>query len=199
MPEFFTSMSGFEQVVFVMACASSLFFVIKSAMMFMGIGVDDVDVPDADVGSDLPAEVDTDGVKFLSLHGILAFFAMGSWGVMLGYGLTASYGLSIVIGLVAGVLMMVACAYVMRALMKLQESGNVDSVKAIGKIGEVYLRIPPMGQGMGKVNVELGGKECEYQAVSQDDIEIPYGTRVRVVDLREDDVMVVQRESEDLE
>lgn len=204
MSEMFSSMSGFEQVVFIIACISSVIFLIKAIMMIFGIGGDDVDIPDdVDVpdGStpDVPAEVDHAGLNFFSLHGILAFLCIGSWTVFVGFRQTGSHVLSLIMGLVAGGLMMVASAYMVRALMRLQQSGNVNTVKAIGKIGEVYLRIPPMGEGKGKINVELGGKECEYEAVSQDKTEIPYGTKVRVVDLQDDDVMVVQRESEELE
>ncbi len=204
MSEMISSMSGFEQVVFIIACISSLLFLIKAVMMIFGIGGDDIDVPDdvdvPDGGTaDVPAEIDVAGLEFFTLHGILAFLCIGSWTTFFAFGQTGSYLLSVLLGLVAGGLMMVACAFMVRALMRLQQSGNVDTVKAIGKIGEVYLRIPPMGEGKGKVNVELGGKECEYEAVSLDKAEIPYGTKVRVVDLQDDDIMVVQRESEELE
>ena len=204
MGEMYASLSGFGQVIFIVACISTGIFVIKATLMMFGIGVDDVDVPDADVPddvtADVPAEIASGSLHFLTLHGIAAFFAVGSWATLVTLDKTGSNAISIVVGVIAGALMMVASAYMMRAMMRLQQSGNVNTTNAIGKIGEVYLRIPPMGKGRGKINVVLGGKECEYEAVSQDEEEIPYGTRVRVVDLQEeDDVMVVQRESEELE
>lgn len=201
MSEMFASMSGFEQIIFVVACLSSAVFLIKAVLMMFGIGADDVDVPEIpdDATPDVPAEIDADGLHFFSLHGIMAFFAVGSWATLFSFSKSESHVLALIIGVVAGALMMVACAYIMRAMMKLQQSGNVDNTKAVGKIGEVYLRIPPMGEGKGKINVVLGGKECECEAISQDKTEIPYGTRVRVVDIQDDDVMVVQRESEELE
>ena len=65
-------------------------------------------------------------------------------------------------------------------------------------LGDVYLTVPARDKGRGKVNLELGGKLEEYDAICMDEEPIKSGTRVRVVDITDDDVVVVQREAEEL-
>ena len=196
--EWFQSLPLFEQVLYGIAIIGSLFFVIKTIMMFAGFG-DDVDVDaDVDAADGALDTIDGEGMRFLSLHGIASFFAVGGWAALLGYKGTESPVLSVIIGFVAGVIMMVACAYIMKSMMKLQENANVNVNNAIGKIGEVYLTIPALDQGNGKVNLTMNGSLREYDAISRDKEPISNGVRVRVVDIEQDGTLVVQRESEEL-
>ena len=202
MSEWFASLSGFESVLYIIAAISSLFFIIKSALMMFGIGVDvdldaDIDV-DAGDGEMVAADDNTPGLHFFSLHGILAFFAVGSWAVIVSYNGTGSIVLSSIIGIIVGAIMMVVCAYIVRALMNLEENGNIDIRKAIGQVGEVYLTIPKRDDGEGKVNLVLNSKLQDYTAISRDEEPIETGTKVRVVDMTDDKVLIVQRESEEL-
>ncbi|MBR4985950.1 MAG: NfeD family protein [Proteobacteria bacterium] len=211
MVSWFSGLSGFEQVYYVIAIVSSLFFVLKTVLMMIGIGNGGIDI-DGDGIVDIPDGLDVNGdgvldsadtqgsaLHFFSLHGILAFFCMGAWVTLGVFSASGFYILSVFCGFVAGLIMLVVCAYLMRAMLRLESSGNVNTKKAIGKEGEVYLMIPPHEEGKGKVNIELNGKLCEYDAVSLDPMPIKYGTQVRVVDVLEDDVMVVQRVAEELE
>ncbi|MBQ8036752.1 MAG: hypothetical protein IJ268_07160 [Proteobacteria bacterium] len=212
MVSWFSGLSGFEQVFYVIAFISTLFFILKTVLMTLGIGNGGIDI-DGDGIVDIPDSLDINGdgvldsadenaasaLHFFSLHGILAFFCVGSWvtlGTLNAFGI---HILALLCGLVAGSIMLVVCAYLTRALMSLEASGNVNTKRAIGKEGEVYLMIPPHEKGKGKVNIELNGKLCEYDAVSLDPMPIKYGTQVRVVDVLDDDVMVVQRLAEELE
>ena len=124
---------------------------------------------------------------------------MGSWGAILAYSFSDSHLVSIIAGLFSGFVEMFATIQFIRFVRNMQESGNLKISLAIGKIGEVYLTIPPMELGEGKVNVVINGSLQECQAVSLDKTSIPTGTKVRIVDLQGDDVLVVQRESEIME
>ena len=86
----------------------------------------------------------------------------------------------------------------LRALKKLETSGTINMKSAIGQIGEVYLTVPEMDKGRGKVNLVLGGQLQDYAAISRDSEPIAFGTKVRVVDIEDDDTLVVQRESEEI-
>ncbi len=199
--EWFTALALPEQIVYGVAFISSLFFVIKTVLMIVGFGDDlDLDMDGVDGADDVPVGLDdiSDGLEFFTLHGVMAFFAVGSWAGLFGYSSTGSHWLGLLIGLISGAIMMYACAWIVRALKNLQESGNVNTKKAIGKIGEVYVTIPPVECGTGRVNIVLNGALKEYDAVCLDDKPIEYGERVRVVDLQDSMTMVVQRESEEL-
>lgn len=196
--EWFTALALPEQIVYGIAILSSLFFLIKTGLLIMGFG-EDLDV-EVDGSDDVPVGIDdiSDGLEFFTLHGIMAFFAVGSWSGLWGYSISHSPWIGLLVGFILGALMMYLCAWIVRALKNLQESGNVNTKKAIGKLGEVYVTIPPAECGVGKVNIVLNGALKEYDAVCLDDKPIEYGERVRVIDLQDSETMVVQRESEEL-
>ena len=50
---------------------------------------------------------------------------------------------------------LVAIAYLMKLSLRLQSSGNIDLGYAIGKVGSVYIPIPPSMQGVGKINITI--------------------------------------------
>lgn len=192
--DWFLSISLFEQFLYGTAAFSTLFFVIKCILLLFGIS----SITDADVDDAL---VPTDGadVHYFSVIGILSFLAIGSWGAILAFSITHSHALALITGCIAGTAEMIASVKLIRFLRRLQDSGNVNTTQAIGKIGEVYLTIPPVDLGEGKVNIVINSGLKEFQAVSLDKSSIPTGTRVRVVDIQNDDTLVVQREAEELE
>lgn len=214
---FFNALSGIEQIWWGLAILSSIAFALKLILTFAGIGggmdaLEGVDAADgleasadgalqaADTSDHLPATINAlEGLNLFSIQNILAFFCLGSWGCILSYSSTGSALLSTGIGLVLGVIMMFLTAWLMRAIFRLESNGTVKLKEAVGMLGTVYLTIPPRDKGRGKVNLDLGGSLKEYDAVSQDDEPIKTGTRVRVIDLLEDDLFVVQKESEELE
>jgi membrane-bound ClpP family serine protease len=139
-----------------------------------------------------------DNLKLFTFQGWMAFLSIGSWSGLYAHYVSNMVWVGILVGLVAGFAMMFICAWVIRALFRLQSSGTVNMKKAIGCIGEVYLTVPPKETGCGKINVVLNGGLREYDAICLDDKPIEYGVRVRVVGMTDDEVMVVQRESEEL-
>ncbi len=193
-------LSPFLYVMYVIAIVSSVLFVIRAIMMLFGLGGFDADVGgDGDAGGcDGDDGATASGLHFFTLNGILSFLCIGSWATLAGHEMSGSYVVASIMGLFSGAAMMVVVALIMRAVMNLQESGNLKMPKAIGKIGEVYLTVPAVDKGEGKVNLELNGALREFQAVSHDETPIETGTRVRVVGLEGEDVLVVQRESEEM-
>ena len=79
----------------------------------------------------------------------------------------------------------------MHGLARLQSSGTVNLKNAIGHTANVYLRIPPHGQGHGRVMLQVQGRTVECTAVSRGD-EIPTGAEVRVIEHKDDDMLVVE-------
>jgi hypothetical protein len=69
----------------------------------------------------------------------------------------------------------------MASLAKLQSRGNLDIEHgAVGHVGTVYLRVPGMRKGQGKVTLVLQGRTVEVPATTSG-AEIPTGAEVRVV------------------
>ena len=194
MLDWFMSMTLFEQILYGIAIISTGLFVLKGIFLIFGISSasDGLDVDDVDCA-------DATGISYFSVIGILSFLPVGSWGAILAYSFSDSHLVSIIAGLFSGFVEMFATIQFIRFVRNMQESGNLKISLAIGKIGEVYLTIPPMELGEGKVNVVINGSLQECQAVSLDKTSIPTGTKVRIVDLQGDDVLVVQRESEIME
>jgi hypothetical protein len=83
-------------------------------------------------------------------------------------------------------------AYLMRAVYRLQSSGNIDVENCIGKIGEVYIPIPSAGNGAGKVNLTVQEKFSEFSAITTGGDQLKTGSFVRVVAVGPSGVLVVE-------
>ena len=80
----------------------------------------------------------------------------------------------------------------MRAINRLQSSGNIDIGNCIGKIGEVYIPVPASGNGSGKVNLTVQEKFSEFTAITTSGDQLKTGSFVRVVAVSESGVLVVE-------
>jgi membrane-bound ClpP family serine protease len=119
---------------------------------------------------------------------LVAFFAIGGWtGLALA---DISTGLSIAGALLSGTLALVAMAFLMRAIMQLRSSGNIDNAKAIGKIADVYLTIPAKGNGAGKINLTLEERFVEINAIQEGSEPISTGAKVKVTAIVGDTLVV---------
>ena len=101
-------------------------------------------------------------------------------------------GVSIAIAIACGIATLIGMAYLMRAVNKLQSSGNIDIGNCIGKIGEVYIPIPSSGNGSGKVNLTVQEKFSEFTAITTSGEQLKTGAFVRVVAVSEAGVLVVE-------
>ena len=53
--------------------------------------------------------------------------------------------------------------------------------------------VPVNGKGRGKVNVSSGERLVEYDAMTDGNETLPDGTQIRVIDIRSDNVLVVEK------
>lgn len=172
------------------ALLGTAFLVLRFLLLSIGAGLD-VEGGD-DVGIDHHAH-GTDGMKLFSVQTVIAFFMGFGWAGLIGYrglewGIPASMGL----GAVGGIFMMWLMAFLLRAAMELQSSGNVDARAAIGREGTVYVTVPVSGKGMGQVTLVIGDQQRTYNAVSSDE-ELVRNTRVRVLSVNGDNSLTVSR------
>lgn len=128
------------------------------------------------------------GFSALSVHGLMSFFLM--FGLV---GLATRESLGLVISLAASLGAGFASVWLMgrmfMAFSRLQSSGNVAITDCAGCKGEVYLTIPE--KGAGRVTAVVAGRSREYDAVSQSGEAIKTGTRVSVIRV-EGNVLVVE-------
>jgi hypothetical protein len=205
-----SSLPVIYQIMLIIAIPSTLILIIQLVLNFVGGDSDDlpddveitdsiIDADDVDnMGdlddirdSDLSPESDLNIAGIFTFRGIIAFLASFSWSTLAIYSAGIFAPLALVIGFVIGITMMVAVAKIVSMLMKLSENGTVKFSDAIGKVGEVYIPIPPARSGDGKVIVNFQGAERECSAQTLSDTGISTGSKV-IVSGFSDETLIVE-------
>ncbi len=73
-----------------------------------------------------------------------------------------------------------------------RSAADFDAQVALRITGETLRRTPPSHQGRGKVYLNLRSAPREMEAVSSNGMEIPAGVPIRVVDVVDDRILVVE-------
>lgn len=215
--EWWNSIGFASQIFYCIAIPSTLILLIQTVLLFLGIG-DDAggdsvfdgisndtaidDIPDVDDGifGDHPLSdfhdhdlSGFDGLRIFTVRGIIAFLVVFGWvgGVMASAGVIL--WITVPVATVSGFAIMVALAFLFRAVMTLRSDGNTDNRNAIGTSGKVHLTIPPARTGEGKVHVMLQGSLVERDAVTDDDEAIPTGSEIVVQKVSGQTTLVVRK------
>lgn len=132
------------------------------------------------------------GLRLLSLRSIIAFVAVGGW---MCYTLcyVLDWYFALIISLACGFGAACAMAAAIMGMEKLQGNGNLDPNNAIGKIGTVYLTVPPKRTGTGKINVLIQERYAEYEAVTNGDEELKTASQIKVVGHAGNNVLIVEK------
>ena len=203
------------QIFACMAIPATLILLIQTILMLLGIGdeggdgvfgegspleMDGHEIADAAEGvfgdNFNPGDHDIsgmDGLRILSVRGIIAFFVVFGWmGVALN-GAGLKLPINILISFAAGFLTMVLIALFMKWVLKLQSNGTMDIRNALGCAGRVYLTVPETRKGQGKVNVTVQGQLREFECVTDAENSIPTGSEVTVIGISGGDTLVVTK------
>lgn len=210
MIEFWNGLILAQKIFFCIAVPSTMLLIIQIIMMFVGLGghgdadadagdgvdLDGDGIPDTDADGDTDLDSDTpdSGLAIFSLRGIVSMLCIMGWS---GFGLLdPATGLpvwaGISISVVLGILTLIGVAFAMKAISRLQQSGNLDLRNAVGKVGQVYLTVPAGGSSAGKVNLTVQEQLREFPAVTTGTSEIKTGAYVRVVAFAENGTLVVE-------
>ena len=204
MVEWWNALSLMQQIFACLAIPATVVLIVQTILLLFGIGDGGADIDGGGMGADAPDVSDFDGahtdvpdgsdsLSIFTLRGIIAFLAVGGWvGVLMGY-TGVGTALSILIAFVAGLLALLAMALLLKAMLKLQDNGNVQILNAVGKTGRVYLIIPPKGQGAGKINVTAQERYQELRAITNDTQAIPTDAYVKVVGVVDTETVLVER------
>lgn len=129
-------------------------------------------------------------MHFFTLQTIEAFLTVSSWSSIVLVGADVPKVVALTVGSLLGIVTMALVAKMVQLSMKLSENGTVDLRNAIGESATVYIPCPPKNQGMGKITMTLQGQMMELGAFNEGDELLKTGTKVVVVDVRGDDVIV---------
>jgi len=180
------------QIFALIAIPSTLILLVQTILLFFG--ADDGDPIDSIGDTDAfdGADADGDGFALFSIRGIAAMLSVAGWSGLAMFQAGWNLGLVILLAIVFGMLALFGMAYMMKAIMKLQDNGNIDLGSAIGKCGKVYIPIPPKMSGNGKINLTLQERFLEVDAVTSCNRIIKTGETVRVIATDESSTLVVE-------
>jgi hypothetical protein len=189
------SLTSFQQIMFVIAVSSSAVMLIFLVLMLIGVDgtdFDGVDAPDLDVDflNDEPLS-GIGGLRILTLKGILAFLSIGAWSAYL-FVEVMSPILASLIGVVLGFIAAYLQALAYRAMMKLESSGNIDYNNAVGKTGTVYMRVPKLKSGKGKITLVIQERYTEIDAVTEELEDILPKTSIVVIGLLDPTTLIIK-------
>lgn len=168
-----------------MAAVGTLLFLIRLTMAMFGGDTGDFDM-DVEPGSDA-------SFTLFSLLSVMAFIMGTGWmGLACRFDFGLSRPMSVVISVGFGVVMMCLASGMMFMTRKLNRNITYDPETAVGKRARVYMRIPPRGEGHGKVQVSVSGRLMTMDAVSAGP-ELKAFSDVTVINVRNDQSLVVSQ------
>ena len=147
----------------------------------------DIDIGGGDV------DVDSGGLGFVK--GFLTFISVTTWiikALLIG---GKHPGLATVIGILCGMVALFVVSYVFKLMLKNESNVNWSMNDALYQKGKVYLKIPAT-EGEGIVQVTIKGAKRELKAKSFNKKEIITGAQIKIVDVEENYVLVLQEEIE---
>lgn len=182
----FESLETLQQVFWGCAVAGSVFFLIQAVLTLIGMDSADVDVdiPDGDT-------LDFGGLSLFSIRNLVNFIVGFGWGGVSFYPSISSPLLLVLAATVCGVLFVLMFFFIYKQTRKLESNGAFDINDCVGKVADVYLRIPAKGEGRGKIQISVNGSVHEIDAFSNGDA-IGTGKKIRVVEVCDASTVIVE-------
>lgn len=188
--QWWQELSNTLQIFWGIALIFSVLFVIQFVVSLLGLDFDhDADI-DVDAHPDTGFSLDAD-FTLLSVRSIIAFFTFFGWTGIIALNNGASTFIALGFASIAGFAAMFIVGYMIYLFSKLSQEGNVDINDALFNTGEVYLAIPSNRAGHGKVHVKIQGSLREMDAITEG-APIPTGAPIRVVEVLQDDLLLVE-------
>jgi len=144
----------------------------------------------ADLDIDLDTETDADA-GFGIVKSSLTLLSVGSWTAKIIIASGVNLLWAIIGGALAGLLVTLIFIWLFKFFMNQQKEVNWHINSALGQVGKVYLRIPAEGTGI--VHVDLGGTNRDIKAISIDNVLIPTGADVKIIEVYDDHSVSVRQ------
>ena len=189
MTEWWTSLDLFMKILWCIAIASSLIFIVETILTFIGAYVEmdtDIDVADGGFEGD-------PSMNLYTFRNLVNFLLGMSWTAIILNDQIASKALLMLIAFAVGALLVAAVMYMFKWLSKMQQSGNINIFQsAAGCNGKVYLTIPAERKGTGKVQISINESIREYDALTDSETELKTGTAIKVVEVIDSSTLLVE-------
>ncbi len=182
------NLSTLGKVYWIIAIPSTAIFLILLILSFLGA---DADHPD---GVDIHGDVATGegfGGFVINIKSIMSFMMMFGWAGVISMGFKLSTLSSFIIAIITGFVTLILVAGLLYLVTRLSYDGTLNMENAIGKTGDVILFIPPKKNGLGQVQVNVQGSLRTLEAMTEEPEEIKSGTKVLVVDVLDNNVLLV--------
>ena len=187
MTEWWNSLVPGSQIFYAIGIVSLVALLFQMLLTIVGLGGDH----DHQIGGH--GEHESGSASWLiNVRTVMAFLSGFSWaGAILlnrGYNL----GPAIARAFVVGALFLFATAILVRSLLRLQSTGNLEYSNAVGVIGTVYSTIPAADAGTGQLEVMLQGRLITASARTQASPALKPGAKARVVALVGQSTLLVE-------
>ena len=180
-----------EQILWGIAIPITLIYIAQAIVTF--IGLDSHDGISADFNGDLDHS-DSSSIQLFTIKNAIAFLLGLSWGTLIGIKeIGLGNFLSVLLGIGLGLLIVFLQILIFYFFIKLERKQIPTLQDAIGKTGTVYLFIPGSKKGKGKVSISLRGTNKTLDAMTADEISIPTGSQIRVTEIINDSVLIVEK------
>ncbi len=191
MNDWWNTLSGAHQAFWLIAWIFSLLFLIQLVLTFIGFDFE------RDDHAYHQSEFQTNhrkgiGLNIFSIRSFFAFFTFFGWGGIVAFFFGGSTKAAVIVGVITGLTAIIVVGYAMFWFSKLTQKQNTDLKKAIYRTGKVYSPIPGNGRGHGKVQISIGGSVKEINAITEGK-NLPPGSTVRVIEVINDNVFVVEK------
>lgn len=188
--QMFEELPRLMQMFWVCAIVGSIVMVIQLILSVVGIGDFDVDV-DADISAGDGLDAST-GADLFTIKNLVNFVVGFGWGGVTLRPYVESDSWLLLWAVVVGLLFVLIFVFVYKKMMKLESNGAVGASACVGKMAEVYIRIPAARAGKGKIMLSLNGAAREFDAITDSADTIPTGTMVVVDEVIDGTILLVR-------
>lgn len=177
----------YSRVFLGIAAISTLLFVIKLLLMFIGGDVD----TDIDTGTDFHHINSGNAFVLLSVETVLAFLMGFGWaGLAVKNDWHGGNAFSMLIAAGFGFAMMVFMAFLMMQIKKLNKTPKYDIYDCIGTIGTAYTELKP--ERIGQVQIVMAGQLKVLNAINKSKEIISSFSQIMVTNV-ENNMLIVSR------
>lgn len=176
-----------QKVFWGAAVVATFVFLLQFLLTMLGMDHSDVDVDfdgtdTMDVGN---------SINLFSIKNLINFSMGFGWSGVCLRELIPNPILLTLASVVIGGLFVLMFVYIFVKTRRLEKNGAFNINDCLNRTADVYLRIPSGGEGKGKVQISLNGSVHEFDAITDEDC-IPSGTRVRIIEVLEGEILRVE-------
>ncbi len=190
MVEWFSELTSFEKIYWLITGVSTLFFFFVLVTTFIGTDTDDIGDVDVEIDADTGA-----GFQFFTFKNLVAFFTIFGWSGIASLDAGNSKTTSIFISIACGLLMMTVMALLFYYISKLTSSGTLKIQNALNAIGEVYLTVGANRSSIGKVQIKVQGSLRELDALTDNNTDLTQGNVIKVVEVTKNGILIIESQN----